>query len=278
MESQVVSLDIRPVPVREKHPTIFRTFDEMEPGRTLLLINDHDPKPLYYQFAAERAEQFEWDYVEQGPDVWKVVITKKGESASGQHSTGAAACHEYHHFEKATEALKHDHRVIEKVLAALERLMESSVGASLETWRKAIDFIRNFADKCHHLKEEKIFFPALEERGIPREGGPIGMMLTEHEEGRRYVRMMADALLFAEEEPGPAKTTLIENARAYLRLLRDHIRKEDEILFVLADEALTLEEQKDLLRAFEEHEAREIGPGIHEKYVQIAKEFEAYGG
>ena len=84
--------------------------------------------------------------------------------------------------------------------------------------------------------------------------------------------------MFAEEEPGPARTTLIENARAYLRLLRDHIRKEDEILFVLADEALTLEEQKGLLRAFEEHEAREIGPGIHEKYVQIAKEFEAYGG
>jgi len=177
-------------------------------------------------------------------------------------------------FERATEALKHDHRVIEKVLAVLERLTESSVGASLETWRKAIDFIRNFADKCHHLKEEKIFFPALEERGIPREGGPIGMMLTEHEEGRGYVRLMAAALLLAEEDPKAAETSLLDNARAYLRLLRQHIRKEDEILFEMADEVLTQEDQNKLLREFEEHEAKEMEAGVHEKYLKIAEELE----
>ncbi len=168
--------------------------------------------------------------------------------------------------EKATEALKEDHRVIEKVLSVLEKLTADP--QALDAWNKAIDFIRNFADRCHHLKEEKVLIPALEEKGIARDGGPIGMMLTEHEEGRGYVRAMAEAL---KGEVLP-KTALVENARAYLGLLREHIRKEDEILFNMADEVLSSEEQKKLLREFEEHELKEIGSGIHEKYLKIAEE------
>ena len=181
---------------------------------------------------------------------------------------------ECHHFQKATDALKHDHRVIEKVLATLEQLTLDPENASMDRWEKALDFIRNFADKCHHLKEEKIFFPALERRGIPRDGGPIGMMLMEHEEGRGYVRLMAAALALAEKDPQAAETGLVDNGRAYLRLLRQHINKEDEVLFTMADEALTLEDQKELLREFWEHEVKEIGPGIHEKYLRIAQELE----
>lgn len=182
--------------------------------------------------------------------------------------------HEHHHFEKATEALKQDHRVIEKVLTAVEKLANTPGPVPVGLWEKAIDFIRNFADKCHHLKEEKILFPALEERGIPREGGPIGVMLVEHEEGRGYVRAMVAALSLAKEDPEMAMTTLSENASSYLRLLRDHIRKEEEILFAMTDEALDSEEQKQLLREFEEHEAKEIGLGIHERYLKIAQELE----
>lgn len=265
MDNQTVTLDIRPVPVSQKHPTIFRTFDEMEPGRTLLLINDHDPKPLYYQFAAERAGQFEWNYVESGPQIWKVEIGKKGGCGCG-----------HQHLDKATDALKEDHRIIEKVLDVLEQLTRSPA-EPLETWEKAVDFIRNFVDRCHHLKEEKILFPALEERGVPRQGGPIGMMLFEHEEGRAYVRRMVEALEFAKEDPQAATPALFENAGAYLRLLRQHINKEDEILFEMADEELSPEEQKELLRAFEEHEAKEMGTGIHEKYLKIAEELERCG-
>lgn len=183
-----------------------------------------------------------------------------------------------HHVETATEALKHDHRVIEKVLAVLEGLIARSGEAPVEIWRKAIDFIRGFADQCHHLKEEKLLFPALEKRGIPLEGGPIGVMLMEHEEGRAYVRAMADAVARWNEDPGAAKRALVENARPYLRLLREHIAKEDQILFTMADDVLGAEEQKRLLSEFEEHEAREIGPGVHEKFLQIAHELEGYSG
>ncbi|MCB0744584.1 MAG: DUF2249 domain-containing protein [Ignavibacteriae bacterium] len=69
-------LDIRPVPPREKHPTIFATFDKLTAGETFQLINDHDPMPLYYQFNAERPNKFNWEYVEKGPEVWRVNISK----------------------------------------------------------------------------------------------------------------------------------------------------------------------------------------------------------
>lgn len=64
-------------PPREKHPTIFKTFDSLESGEFMQLINDHDPKPLQYQFMMERPEQFTWEYLEEGPDTWKVAIGKK---------------------------------------------------------------------------------------------------------------------------------------------------------------------------------------------------------
>jgi hemerythrin-like domain-containing protein len=173
--------------------------------------------------------------------------------------------HEHQTFERATEVLTAEHRVIETVLDALEKLAQNE-GSAPADWAKAFDFIRNFADKCHHLKEEKLLFPALEERGIPREGGPIGMMLAEHEEGRGYVRAMAAAL-----ETGD-RQLLRTHATAYIRLLREHIMKEDDVLFQMADSILSGDEQQKLLRDFEEHELREIGAGFHEKYLAIARE------
>ena len=189
-----------------------------------------------------------------------------------------AAAHGHHHFEKATEVLKQEHRVIEKVLAAVEKLAGHPGPIPLEPWEKAIDFIRNFADKCHHLKEEGLLFPMLEEQGIPREGGPVGMMLMEHEEGRGYVRAMAAALAAAKGDAEGAKKQLAENARAYLRLLKEHIAKEDQILFEMADAHIDPQGQRKLLEQFEEHEREEMGPGVHEKYLEIANELERFNG
>lgn len=67
-------LDIRPVPPRQRHPLIFTKFDALEAGDGFILVNDHDPKPLWYQFQAERAGQFAWDYLEEGPEAWRVRI------------------------------------------------------------------------------------------------------------------------------------------------------------------------------------------------------------
>ena len=72
-----VTIDVRTIIPRERHPLIFNTFEALAPGEFLLLVNDHDPAPLRYQFEAERPNQFSWEYVEQGPEVWQVHISKK---------------------------------------------------------------------------------------------------------------------------------------------------------------------------------------------------------
>ena len=68
------TVDVRDVSPSLRHGLIFQTFEALAPGAGFELINDHDPKPLYYQFAAERAGTFTWDYLESGPDVWRVRI------------------------------------------------------------------------------------------------------------------------------------------------------------------------------------------------------------
>jgi uncharacterized protein (DUF2249 family) len=75
--TEPMQLDVRVIPPREKHPTIFHTFDALDSGQSFVLINDHDPFPLRYQFEAERAEQFDWEYLEQGPVVWRVEISRR---------------------------------------------------------------------------------------------------------------------------------------------------------------------------------------------------------
>ncbi|HEX5130326.1 MAG TPA: DUF2249 domain-containing protein [Usitatibacter sp.] len=70
-------IDVRTIAPRERHPLIFNTFAHLNPGEAFLLVNDHDPKPLYYQFKAELDGAFQWDYLEPGPEVWKVRIARK---------------------------------------------------------------------------------------------------------------------------------------------------------------------------------------------------------
>ena len=76
MNAPVTTIDVRSIAPRERHPLIFSTFRSLASGDAFLLVNDHDPKPLYYQFKAELGEPFQWDYLEQGPDVWKVRIRR----------------------------------------------------------------------------------------------------------------------------------------------------------------------------------------------------------
>jgi uncharacterized protein (DUF2249 family) len=69
-------LNVSTIVPKERHPLIFRTFDELKEGEAFILINDHDPKPLYYQFLHERPDHFGWEYLEKGPEAWKVKISK----------------------------------------------------------------------------------------------------------------------------------------------------------------------------------------------------------
>ncbi len=183
-----------------------------------------------------------------------------------------------HQAEKPTQILSDEHRVIERVLDAVQRLTLAPARQNVARWQKALDFIRHFADQCHHCKEEQVLFPALEAHGIPTEGGPVGMMLLEHEEGRSLVRAMMDALARIEAGDDSAEAGLFDSAGQYLRLLREHIQKEDEVLFRMADEVIPADEQKRLLQEFENHEVKEMGAGAHEKFLKIAAELEGKTG
>jgi hemerythrin-like domain-containing protein len=170
---------------------------------------------------------------------------------------------------KAIDTLMEEHRVIEQVLTCLERMADRcEAGEKLDgsSAVEALVFFRFFADRCHHGKEEGHLFPLLEARGLPREGGPTGVMLHEHEEGRRLVAAMGVAV----EKDSPVE--FAQHARAYVRHLREHIRKEDQCLFPMAARALSDAEAETLFRSFEHVESADMGEGTHEQYLRLAND------
>lgn len=167
----------------------------------------------------------------------------------------------------AVETLKHEHRVIEKVLDAIEReAAKASRGepASSRLFADAIDFVRNFADRCHHAKEEGILFKAMAAKGVPVEHGPLGVMLAEHDGGRLLVRQAADALEAGDLSQAAAHLT------DYSALLRQHIQREDNVLYAVAERVLSGAELARMAAEFERVEAGEMGEGTHERYREMA--------
>ncbi|MBI4556576.1 MAG: hemerythrin domain-containing protein [Candidatus Hydrogenedentes bacterium] len=180
-----------------------------------------------------------------------------------------------------TTILKNEHRVIEQVLVCLERIArDAATNQKLDgaAAKDAIAFFRNFADKCHHGKEEVHLFPALEDRGMPKQGGPLGVMLDEHTQGRSHVRAMDDAIDDAANGDSAAIQQFARHAQAYILLLGQHIHKEDHCLFAMADGLLSEADQLALLNTFEHVERDEMGEGTHEKFHAIADQLaEKYG-
>jgi hemerythrin-like domain-containing protein len=174
---------------------------------------------------------------------------------------------------KPTEILSAEHRVIERVLGCLDKIADqASATGNLEAddARDAIDFLRNFADRCHHGKEEQNLFPAMEAQGFPSSNGPIAVMLHEHDEGRAHILAMDESVVAAAGGEPEALHRFVDHARLYTRLLYQHIQKEDAILFVLADRVLGPDEQQELLDRFQYVETEHMGHGTHEKYLALA--------
>ena len=178
---------------------------------------------------------------------------------------------------KATDILMSEHRVIERVIATLEKgahNLEAGKAVRPGFFVDASDFIKGFADGCHHRKEEGVLFRMLGEHGMPVEGGPVGVMLYEHEQGRAFTRgMRAAAERFQAGDP-TARAEIIQNALGYAALLRQHIQKEDRVLFPMADQVIPAAEYAQVLDGFEHVEHEETGEGIHEKYLALAGKLE----
>lgn len=179
--------------------------------------------------------------------------------------------------EMPSAVLRHEHQVIQRVMASLETLVNRSQrgdGFEIVALRRCVEFFRLFADACHHAKEEDLLFPALEQSGIPRDGGPIGVMLEEHRRARALTQEMADALDAHESGNASAVDGFNEAARGYIELLTHHIHKEDNILFVMGDNVLSDEAQHALCKSFCEVGCATFGGMRREQLEQIADELE----
>lgn len=138
----------------------------------------------------------------------------------------------------------------------------------------AIDFIRNYADKYHHAKEEDILFKKMEQAGFPMEGGPIAVMLADHVQGREYVAAMEKANERYITGDSSAVDEIAENAKGYVYLLRAHIEKEDKILYPMARNSLGDSGIEAMRPDFDRVDKEKAG--TEEKYKALLKELESY--
>lgn len=170
-------------------------------------------------------------------------------------------CHDHTH-DTPISQLRAEHDVILRALAVLERLagrLEQGQSVDPAALSRLGEFFTTFVDRCHHGKEERYLFPMLELHGVPREGGPLGVMLHEHEQGRAYVQAIAAA--------GAGNGRLAGTIRGYAAMLRGHIDKENQVLFRMAEQVLPEEAQRELAQCFEAMEHSDIGEGTHERLL-----------
>ena len=159
---------------------------------------------------------------------------------------------------EALDLLKQEHDVIERVLDLLQQTVTrieagQPVPEGFGPW--SVQFFRQFADSCHHSKEEDILFPLLEQRGIPRDGGPIGVMLNEHVIGRDCVGRMD----YAAGASPPDDKAFATAANEYIPMLRQHIYKENNVLFQMARQCMSDEDAADTMEKFRAVEGEKGG-------------------
>jgi hemerythrin-like domain-containing protein len=168
--------------------------------------------------------------------------------------------------------LKHEHEAIRFSLRILNVMTGRARAGTLDDVDALalVDFLKEFADKCHHGKEEGILFPELEKSGIPNAGGPIGAMLHEHELGRGHIRDMEAALRTNPADPA----AFARAAEAYGSLLDQHIEKENTVLFPMGERVIDERRSESIYERFEDHEEKVIGAGRHEELHAMLDRFE----
>jgi hemerythrin-like domain-containing protein len=176
------------------------------------------------------------------------------------------------------ETLMNEHRVIERVLDGLVAFgdeVRRKGTTEKDELSRFVTFVREFADACHHGKEEDILFAAMAEHGFPRDGGPLAVMLHEHDQGRALVRILRTR---AEQEAPWSdgdRQEVAEVARGFSELLRGHIHKEDAILYPMAEQHLPPEVLEAVGAACEKYEQDEARAGAHERLHALADELVA---
>lgn len=178
--------------------------------------------------------------------------------------------------EKPIDMLTNEHKYILKVVHALSVVDEDlTEGKQVDVnlMQKIVRFMRDFADKCHHAKEEAVLFPAMENKGVPKTGCPLAALRAEHDKGRKLVTTLKEAAE-AYAAGSPEAVEEISNAIGGIRqLYPNHIWKEDEMVFPMAQRLFTQDELKKLKTDFDKAES-EFGQD-HDQYIAFANEMES---
>jgi hemerythrin-like domain-containing protein len=177
----------------------------------------------------------------------------------------------------AINELLAEHEAVRLTLNILKKMGrtidETGKIANTEHVERLFDFFSTFVDRCHHGKEEALLFPALEQVGISREGGPVGVMLKEHQQGRELVAKMQTTLSQYVDGRGNAARLFKTHADDYIALLDFHIDKENNILFPMAIKHLPERQLAEMKHGFDKIETEKIGVGQHESFHKMLDSF-----
>jgi len=160
----------------------------------------------------------------------------------------------------ATKNLENDHVHILRLIDVMERATNTET-PDVDHLEVRVDLIKTFADGFHHAKEETLLFPLLVEKGFSIDQGPVGVMLKEHVQGRNYVKGMADNISLYKTGDEKALPLIYQNMSGYIELLRNHINKENNILFRMANRVLTENDHQTLLQQYGEIDIHNICGG-----------------
>ncbi len=217
------TLDVRGMEPRLRHPKIFETFKALAQGESFVLINDHEPRPLHYQFQAEHEGEFEWWPLEQGPVDWRVSIGRRKVKELDR---------------TITDYMQTDHRRLDAIYGAFQEKYKQG------DWEEAGAHFREFSlGLRRHIKvEEEILFPVFEEKTGMKDAGPTFVMRMEHTE----IKELLDGILAGigrKDEAG------VKNSEYNLaNILADHNMKEEHILYPESDAFISGRERADVIK------------------------------
>lgn len=178
-----------------------------------------------------------------------------------------------------TEFLTNEHRLIAEVLDCLEEAagrLDDGDDIDADFFLDAAEFTAGFADQCHHAKEEDILFVAMTANDMPQDSGPVAVMLHEHEQGRRYTAAFRDAAERMKAGDGDAAADVVRNVFDYVELLREHIVKEDNVLYPMAEQVIPADEMQAVAEDFARVVAEDEDSGRNDRYRALACKLSAY--
>jgi regulator of cell morphogenesis and NO signaling len=219
-------LDIRSIPPKERHPQILEAFAALGEGADFVLISDHDPRPLLYQFQAEHPSRFDWSPLEEGPEVWRIRIHRRA-----QGSAPGRGVNEY---------MAWDHDRLDAIL--VETCAALSRGAVEESRRLFGEFRTGL---LRHIRmEEEVLFPAFEQATGMFGGGPTAVMRMEHREIEKILESMRVCL----ESSGVTPDRFEPLRQSLLAVLVDHNAKEEHVVYPMTDHHHTPQARDGIVR------------------------------